>query len=67
LGEQGEFRKAETLIKGAVSVLEAQRGVEDPYTKEAILALASLYEDWGRPEQANEERARLASSGEEGE
>ena len=56
---QGRYDEAEALC---VEVLEVQRrvlGEKHPDTLESIRNLIGLYEAWGKPQQAEEWRAKL--------
>jgi serine/threonine protein kinase len=52
LTTQRRFDEAEPLLLESYSTLDARLGRHDPRTVEAIVRLVSLYQAWGKPEQA---------------
>jgi hypothetical protein len=55
---QKRYADAEPLLLAAFKTLRTY-GMSNPYTRQATQTLASLYEEWHRPEQAREYRALL--------
>jgi serine/threonine-protein kinase len=60
LAAQERRAEAEPLLIAALTALEERRGASDPYAREALGQLVRLYAAWGRPEEAEVYRARLA-------
>jgi hypothetical protein len=52
LAALGRYREAEPLLLDGHRILVAERGPDDPRTRETAAYLAGLYEAWGRPAQA---------------
>jgi serine/threonine-protein kinase len=50
--QQGKYAESEPILKQSGAILEKQRGVNDPSTRQVRSWLAQLYEKWGKPEQA---------------
>lgn len=48
----GRFEEAEPLLASARATLEAQRGGDDRFTRQAIRSLVELYKAWGKPDRA---------------
>ncbi len=62
LAEQERFAEAEPLLLANFKVMGTVRGADHPDTQEAARRLATLYEAWGRPEDAAAFRAVLAET-----
>jgi eukaryotic-like serine/threonine-protein kinase len=50
--QQGKYPEAEPVLKQSEAILEKQRGVNDPSTRQVRTWLAQLYEKWDKPEEA---------------
>ncbi len=59
LTAQGRFREAEPCVIESYRVIEASRGPELIYTRQALERVIHLYEDWGKPELAGHYRGLL--------
>ena len=57
--EQGIYNKAEPLLLEALEGRRLKLGDTHPHTLESWNNLIELYEAWGKPEQANQWRAKL--------
>jgi len=57
--EQARYDEAEPLLLEAVTGRRLKLGDEHPHTLESLNNLIELYEAWGKPEKANEWRAKL--------
>lgn len=53
------FEEAEARLTTAYETLVAQRGPTDRYAQDALRHLATLYDDWGKPEEAARYHALL--------
>jgi len=58
--KQGDYYKAEPLLKEAVEGCRLKLGDTHPHTLESWQNLIDLYEAWGKPEEAENWRAKLA-------
>jgi serine/threonine protein kinase/thioredoxin-like negative regulator of GroEL len=58
--EQAHYEDAERLLLEALEGRRLKLGDEHPHTLESWNNLIELYEAWGKPEKANEWRAKLA-------
>ena len=56
---QGKYVEAELLLFKVAEVHRRGRGEEFAETLAAMTRLATPYQDWGKPEQAAERRAKL--------
>lgn len=61
LGSQGHFDRAESCLKRALFIWEGRLGREHPKVAKTLEALAGLYEQSGRQEEAAEIQARAAA------
>ena len=52
LAAQGRFEEAEALLTQSFDRIRSRRGEQDLESREARTRMVSLYEAWGRPEQA---------------
>lgn len=59
LTTQKRYVEAESLLDESYASLNERLGPRDPRTSEAARRLASLYEAWGKPEQAAKYRALI--------
>ncbi len=59
LTDLGRYAEADSLMVHSAGRLEAQSGLADRHTQEAVHYLVELYEAWGRPEQAAAWRVKL--------
>jgi len=57
--EQNDYDKAEALLLEAVEGSRLKLGDTHPHTKESLNNLIDLYEAWGKPEEAEDWRAKL--------
>lgn len=57
--KQRRFDEAEVLALEVYRVYQTALGENHDHTKQVVNRLVELYEDWGRPEQAAEWRAKL--------
>ena len=57
--KQERYDEAEALFTKAVEARRRKLGDEHPDTLESINNLIELYEAWGKPEKAEEWRAKL--------
>jgi len=57
--EQARFDKAEPLLRQAVEGRIERLGPQHPHTLASIRNLIKLYEAWGKPQQAEQWRAKL--------
>lgn len=64
--DQGRYADAELLYLKVLELRERRLEPDDPETRELLERLASLYESWGRSDQAAEVRARLERLGGQG-
>jgi hypothetical protein len=62
LREAGRFAEAEPLYRELWDINLELRGPDHPKTHLAIRRMVNLYEEWGRPDQAAEWRAKLADA-----
>ena len=60
---QRRFREAEETALSAHATWQSRLGDEHPRTRELVTQIASLYDDWKKPESAARWRAKAASSG----
>ncbi len=60
LGSQGRFEEAEPLLLDSYTALRDERGLENDSTRQALERLTRLYEDWGRPEEAERYRSLVS-------
>jgi len=60
---QKEYEKAERLWTKALAASRRYLGEAHPETRGCILALIQLYEDWGKPKEAEKWRAQLPPEG----
>jgi len=58
LREMRRFEEAEARCRASYEILEQALGASSRQTDAAVRRLVELYEDWGRPEQAAEWRAK---------
>ena len=65
LRDQGKYREAEALLEPTIVALTATRGQTDSYTQHVIKNIVSLYDAWGRPENAVRYRAMIVEEEEE--
>ena len=63
LAGQRRFVEAETLLLDSHAALREERGLDHQSTQQAVEWLVGLYEDWGRPEEAERYRSLLQQSG----
>ena len=61
LTKQKRFTEAEALLLESYEALKKSQAPNSPRIKTALLRLVTLYENWGRPEPANEYRKITAS------
>ncbi len=61
----GRYGAAEPLLHASYTAFRTERGLQDPYTQEALKQLIVLYEAWDKPEKAAGYRVLL--SGDEAE
>jgi CheY-like chemotaxis protein len=61
LGSQGHYERAESCLKRALFIWEGRLGREHPKVAKTLEALAGLYEQSGRQEEAAEIQARAAA------
>ena len=54
LAGQRKYAQAEPLLVKSYNVLSSDAGAMPMFVTETTRRLASLYEDWGKPEQAAE-------------
>lgn len=59
---QGRFAEAEPLLIGSYPALKAAIGSETDQTRSALVGIVTLYEAWGKPEEAERYRALLGGS-----
>ena len=59
LSRLGQYEQAEALLLQGYQTLSDKRGETDPQTLEALEYLATFYEDWNQPEQAEMYRSKL--------
>jgi len=59
LAETARFAEAEELIRTAHARLNDIRGSDHEHTREAVRFLIELYDDWGRPAEADAYREEL--------
>jgi len=59
LAAQRRYVEAEPLLMQCFNDLKSSQGAQHPSTTEALRRLVTLYEAWGKPEQAAHFRARL--------
>jgi hypothetical protein len=52
LTTQKRFADAEPLLLGSYQALRLSQGAGNPRTKSALQRVITLYENWGKPEQA---------------
>lgn len=57
--EQGNYDKAESLLIETVEGRRLKLGDTHPHTLESWNSLIDLYEAWGKPQEAEEWRAKL--------
>ena len=55
----GRHNQAETMVLGAFADCACELGPEHPHTLDSLKNLIDLYEAWGKPEKAEEWRAKL--------
>jgi len=60
--KQGNFNKAELLLLEAVEGRRLKLGDTHPHTLESLNNLIALYEAWGKPEKAEQWRAKLTQT-----
>ncbi|TET54680.1 MAG: tetratricopeptide repeat protein [Anaerolineales bacterium] len=58
----GSFAEAEPLLLESLEIFKANHGEQHGMTRATIQALITLYEQWGKPEQAAEWRAKLPTT-----
>jgi tetratricopeptide (TPR) repeat protein len=58
--EQGDYDKAEPLLREAVEGRSLKLGDTHPHTLESLNNLINLYEAWNRREEAKKWRSKLA-------
>ncbi|MFC1634823.1 tetratricopeptide repeat protein [Planctomycetota bacterium] len=58
--EQARYDEAELLLLEAIEGRRLILGDTHPHTIESLNNLIDLYEDWNKPEKAEEWRAKLA-------
>ncbi len=58
LAERGRFAEAEPLVLSAYEIFLAVEGPDGPRTLDAAVWLVTLYERWGRPDEAERFRPR---------
>jgi tetratricopeptide (TPR) repeat protein len=57
--EQGQYREAESRLLEAAKGRIRKLGEKHPRTRESVEKLVEVYEAWGKPERADEWRAKL--------
>jgi len=62
-GEQARHEDAERLLQEALKGREAKLGPQHPNTIRSLKQLVTLYESWGKPDEAANWRVRLPSAG----
>lgn len=55
------FAEAEQLLPECFRIMRGLRGGQDRYVQETLLHVITLYDDWGKTDQADRYRALLAS------
>lgn len=56
----GRHAEAEPLLLESYPVLEAERGADSVYARDALRRIVELYQAWGRPEKAEAYRILMA-------
>jgi non-specific serine/threonine protein kinase/serine/threonine-protein kinase len=62
LAALGRHAEAEAELREAYEISLPTYGADDERTQQAVLALVDLYEAWGKPDRAEEWRAKLEST-----
>jgi hypothetical protein len=60
--QQARYEGAEPLLLDACQGRENKLGPEHPHTSDSLNELVRLYESWGKPELAEQWRAKLTSA-----
>jgi tetratricopeptide (TPR) repeat protein len=63
LARTGQYPEAEGLLRMAHARLDDANGSDHEFTRKAVRFLVDLYEDWGRPVEADAYRDRLDITG----
>ena len=63
LAGQHRFEEAEALLLDSHAALREERGLDHQSTQRGLEWLVGLYEDWGRPEEAERYRSLLQQAG----
>lgn len=62
-GEQARYDDTKRLLLAAFHSREARLGPQHPHTIESSKQLVTLYESWGKPDEAEKWRAKLVQTG----
>ena len=63
LRQLGRFEEAEPLLLRSFELSRDSRGIESGSTQSALQRLVSLYQDWDRPESAEQYEELLETTG----